>query len=96
MLDPTQQTNGWAGVANSQIGQEVTYKLTGKVADNYATYDSYAYKFTDTLSNGLDYVKDSLNVYALDSSGNYTLIDDTAYKLTTPSNEPCFDGRLCR
>lgn len=86
-VDPTQQTNGWAGVANSQIGQEVTYKLTGKVADNYATYDSYAYKFTDTLSNGLDYVKDSLNVYALDSSGNYTLIDDTAYKLTTPSND---------
>lgn len=86
-VDPTQQTNGWAGVANSQIGQEVTYKLTGKVADNYATYDSYAYKFTDTLSNGLDYVKDSLNVYALDSSGNYTLIDSTAYKLTTPSND---------
>lgn len=86
-VDPTQQTNGWAGVANSQIGQEVTYKLTGKVADNYATYDSYAYKFTDTLSNGLDFVKDSLNVYALDSSGNYTLIDGTAYKLTTPSND---------
>lgn len=86
-VDPTQQTNGWAGVANSQIGQEVTYKLTGKVADNYATYDSYAYKFTDTLSNGLDYVKDSLNVYALESSGNYTLIDGTAYKLTTPSND---------
>lgn len=86
-VDPTQQTNGWAGVANSQIGQEVTYKLTGKVADNYATYDSYAYKFTDTLSNGFDYVKDSLNVYALDSSGNYTLIDGTAYKLTTPSND---------
>lgn len=86
-VDPTRQTNGWAGVANSQIGQEVTYKLTGKVADNYATYDSYAYKFTDTLSNGLDYVKDSLNVYALDSSGNYTLIDGTAYKLTTPNND---------
>ncbi len=86
-VDPTQQTNGWAGVANSQIGQEVTYKLTGKVADNYATYDSYAYKFTDTLSNGLDYVEDSLSVYALDSSGNYTLIDSTAYKLTTPSND---------
>ena len=85
--DPTKLPNGWAGVANSQIGQEVTYKLTGKVADNYATYDSYAYKFTDTLSNGLDYVKDSLKVYALDSSGNYTLIDGTAYKLTTPSND---------
>ena len=80
--NPT-KLEGWAGVADSQIGQEVTYKLTGKVADNYATYDSYAYKFTDTLSNGLDYVKDSLKVYAVDSSGNYTPINDTAYELTT-------------
>lgn len=78
--DPT-NLKGWAGVADSQIGQEVTYKLTGKVADNYATYDSYAYKFTDTLSNGLDYVKDSLKVYAVDSSDNYTSIDNTAYEL---------------
>lgn len=40
--DPTAATD-WAGVADSQIGQEVTYKLTGSVADNYASYDSYAY-----------------------------------------------------
>ena len=84
--NPTKLT-GWASVADSQIGQEVTYKLTGKVADNYATYDSYAYKFTDTLSNGLDFVKDSLKVYAVNSSGNYTPINGTAYKLTTPSND---------
>lgn len=84
--DPTQQTTGWAGVANSQIGQEVTYKLTGKVADNYDTYDSYAYKFTDTLSNGLDYVQNSLSVYAVNSSGQYTPIDDTAYQLTTSND----------
>lgn len=83
--NPTKLT-GWTSVADSQIGQEVTYKLTGKVADNYATYDSYAYKFTDTLSNGLDYVKDSLKVYAVDSSGNYTPINDTAYELTTSND----------
>lgn len=81
--DPTQQTTGWAGVADSQIGQEVTYKLTGKVADNYATYDSYAYKFTDTLSSGLDYVDGSLKVFAV-NNGVYTLID-SGYDLTTPN-----------
>ena len=82
--DPTSATD-WVGVADSQIGQEVTYKLTGSVADNYATYDSYAYKFTDTLSNGLDYVQDSLKVYAVNRDGDYTLIDSSAYNLTTPS-----------
>lgn len=81
--DPTRLTDGWAGVADSQIGQEVTYKLTGKVADNYATYDSYAYKFTDTLSAGLDYVADSLQVYAV-NNGAYTLIDG-GYEVAPPN-----------
>lgn len=76
---------GWAGVAGSQIGQEVTYKLTGKVADNYATYDSYAYKFTDTLSNGLDYVADSLEVYAV-NNGVYIPIN-SGYNVTPPTED---------
>ena len=80
--NPTTAT-GWAGVADSQIGQEVTYKLTGKVADNYDTYDSYAYKFTDTLSNGLDYVNGSLTVYAV-KNGVYTPINSD-YELTPPT-----------
>lgn len=83
--DPTKLTTGWAGVANSQIGQEVTYKITGKVADNYATYDSYAYKFTDTLSNGLDYVDGSLKVYAV-NNGVYTPIN-SGYDPTTPTED---------
>ena len=83
--DPKLQTTGWAGVANSQIGQVVTYKLTGKVADNYDTYDSYAYKFTDTLSNGLDYVDGSLKVYAV-NNGVYTQIAGNAYTPTFPSD----------
>lgn len=80
--DPTQLPNGWAGVANSQIGQEVTYKLTGSVADNYATYDSYAYKFTDVLSSGLDYVDGSVEVYALNGT-TYTKINENNYFVTS-------------
>lgn len=79
--DPTKLTTGWAGVANSQIGQEVTYKLTGSVADNYATYDSYAYKFTDVLSSGLDYVDGSVEVYALNGT-TYTKINENNYFVT--------------
>ena len=78
--NPTSAT-GWAGVANSQIGQEVTYKLTGSVADNYATYDSYAYKFTDVLSSGLDYVDESVEVYALNGT-TYTKINKNNYFVT--------------
>ena len=71
----------WKDVADSQIGQEVNYRLTGTVASNYATFDTYAYKFTDVLSNGLDYVDGSVEVYALNGS-TYTPIDKSNYFVT--------------
>ena len=47
----------WGKVSDSQIGEEIEYKLTGTVADNIATFDSYKYEFHDTLSKGLEVVK---------------------------------------
>lgn len=81
----TVPVDDWKDVADSQIGQEVNYKLTGTIASNYATFGTYAYKFTDGLSNGLDYVKGSVKVYALNGetyseieSSNYTVTDADA------------------
>ena len=89
--DPTKLPNGWAGVANSQIGQEVTYKLTGSVADNYDTYDSYAYKFTDTLSKGLTYTDNSVVVYAVNkdpsNQDKYELIANNDYTTNKANND---------
>lgn len=70
----------WKDVADSQIGQEVNYKLTGTIASNYATFSTYAYKFTDVLSGGLDYVDGSVEVYAL-NNGAYTKIDTNHYSV---------------
>lgn len=83
--DITDQT-GWEDYADSQIGQKVNYKLTGTIADNYATYDSYAYKFTDTLSQGLTYAKGSLEVYALNNE-SYTMIDQNSYTVVEPAED---------
>lgn len=71
----------WVDVADSQVGQEVNYKLTGTIADNYASYDSYSYEFTDTLTKGLSYVEDQTKVYAVnkDSSNKDTYIDISSY-----------------
>lgn len=60
----------WDDVADSQIGQEVNYKLTGTIASNYATYDSYTYRFTDTLSKGLSYVDGQTQVFAVNKDQN--------------------------
>ena len=48
----------WEIVGDSQVGQEVDYKLTGTVADNIASYATYTYEFQDTLSKGLVVTKD--------------------------------------
>lgn len=48
--------------ADSQIGQDVTYNLYGTIADNYDSYDTYYYQFSDQISNGLT-LQDGAQVY---------------------------------
>ena len=68
--DPT--SNDWANFGDSQIGQDIDYKLTGTVADNIASYTKYTYVFQDTLSKGLVVIKGAddtpkdLHVYIVD------------------------------
>lgn len=78
-------SNKWKDVADSQIGQEVNYKLTGTIASNYDTFSTYAYKFTDVLSGGLDYVDDSVEVYAV-NGGTYSPIDASKYDVAWANN----------
>ncbi len=75
---------GWEDHADSQIGQEVNYRLTGTIADNYDSYDTYSYAFKDQLSNGLDYAG-SLEVYALNGD-QYTKIAKSSYNEVAPSD----------
>lgn len=69
--------DNWGNVSDSYIGEEVEYKLTGHVASNIATFNKYEYVFQDTLSKGLEVVKDSndaakdLHVY-IDNKGKQT------------------------
>lgn len=86
-------SKGWKDVADSQIGQEVNYKLTGTIASNYATFSTYAYKFTDVLSGGLDYVNDSVEVYAV-NHGAYTKIDASKYDVAWANNTLTVDFKV--
>lgn len=73
----------WGKVSDSYIGEEVEYKLTGHVASNIATFNKYEYVFQDTLSKGLEVVKDSngtpkdLHVY-IDNKGKQTEVAQDA------------------
>lgn len=48
--------------ADSHIGQNVTYNLYGTIADNFDTFDTYFYKFSDQISKGLT-LQDGTKVY---------------------------------
>lgn len=52
--------------ADSHIGQNVTYNLYGTIADNYDTYDTYFYQFSDQISKGLT-LQDGAQVYLYES-----------------------------
>ena len=50
-----------ADKTNADVGQIVTYTITGKVPDSTG-FDTYIYTIEDTMSNGLTFNRDSLKV----------------------------------
>lgn len=87
-------SNDWANFGDSQIGQDIDYKLTGTVADNIASYTKYTYEFRDTLSKGLVVNKkeadntspEDLHVYIVNTNTNTTTEVKEGFKATvTPA-----------
>ena len=89
ILDDTADTDAanaeegnWKNSGDAWIGQDIDYRLTGHVADNIASYNTYYYEFQDTLSKGLKVVKNSdgspngLHVYIVDNSGKKEVAPD--------------------
>lgn len=73
----------YASVADSQVGQSLAYQLTGTVADNINTYDTYKYNFSDVLSAGLTADATSVKVTI---DGNEVSTDSYTKNYDTKSN----------
>lgn len=71
----------WSYYADSEMGQLIDYKLEGTVASNVATYETYTYKFTDTLSAGLTAETSTVKVEAV-NNGVAAEIDPASYTTT--------------
>ena len=71
-----------ADKTNADVGQIVTYTITGKVPD-YTGFDTYTYTIEDTMSEGLTFNQDSLKVKVGD---DVLIAGDTTFKATTESN----------
>lgn len=74
--------NNYKDNTTAQVGDTVTFKLTAKVPD-MTDYSTYKFVFHDTLSNGLAYDADSVNV----TIGGTAVTRNTDYTVTEPTGE---------
>lgn len=93
------ETDNWKNVGDAWIGQVIDYRLTGTVADNITSYDKYQYEFQDTLSKGLDVVKDAngnplnLKVYIVKKDGTHAEVKYDASKGYTATATKAKDSK---
>ena len=66
---------------SANVGDKITFKLTANVPD-MASFDKYTFTMHDTLSEGLTFDKNSVEV----KIGSTTLKADTNYTLTPPTD----------
>ena len=55
-------TSNWQDSADHDIGDEVPFQLTAKIASNFADYKTYKFVFHDVQSDGLDFLQDTVKV----------------------------------
>lgn len=78
----------WQKYADYDTGDTVPFQIIGTLptTDGLASYETYKYVFTDTLSSGLTYEEDSLKVYAVQFSGNNEISRTEIKKVDTGSD----------
>ena len=79
--DNNDNTTGDGANGSAQVGDTVTFTLTSKVPD-MSDYNKFYFAFNDTLSNGLKFVADSVEV-TIGSVADEAL--QAYYKVTEPS-----------
>lgn len=77
----TNNGNDYADNGSAQVGDTVTFKLTAKVPD-MTDYKTYKFVFHDTLSNGLAFDANSVNV----TVAGKAVTEDTDYTVVAPSD----------
>ena len=74
----------WQKDADHDVNDQVCFRLTGTLPENYATYTSYEYIFHDTMSKGLTFDPTSVQIYLGDEKTG-AIIDASKYTVTTQS-----------
>lgn len=84
--DSTETALGeWQKDADHDVNDQVWFRLTGTLPENYETYTTYEYIFHDTMSKGLTFDSDSVEIYLGDEK-NGTKIDASKYTVSPQSD----------
>ncbi len=67
--DTTGTETEWQDSADYDIGDKVPFQLTATLPDNVESYKTYFLQFNDTLSDGLDYVTNSISIELVKNDG---------------------------
>lgn len=74
--------------SNGAIGDTVDYEFIGTMPDNIDKYNTYFYKFTDTLSKGLEYNEEAGITVKIRNKGEKDVdVTDYFYHEASPYNE---------
>lgn len=84
-------TSSWGEHADYDVNDVISYKLTGTVSDKYAHYDSYFYKFYDTMEKGLTYNEDA-KVYIVNNGSKTEVTDHFTFAVTENSESGYKNG----
>ncbi|MCD7724443.1 MAG: isopeptide-forming domain-containing fimbrial protein, partial [Clostridiales bacterium] len=80
--DSTGDVSDWQDVADYDIGDDVPFRLTGTVADNISSYNTYQYIFHDKMSTGLDFNSNSVVVTIYSIDGSSVQVDTSTGEVT--------------
>lgn len=76
----------WQDGADYDIGDKISFQLTGTVSDKIANYKTYYYEFHDTLSKGLTYNEDiTVTIDGVDVTDSFSVTFEETENGTTIS-----------
>ena len=82
--DEDDSTIGWNDIADYDVGDEVSYKLTGTMPSNIEFYDTYTYIFHDWMDEGLSFNPSTVVVTVDDQT-----IDPRSYTVDIACEDDC-------
>lgn len=83
--ETSESASAWQDAGDFDVGDDVSFRLTGTLPENVGAFAAYKYTFHDRLSAGLAFKADSVVVHA----GETALVAGEDFRVTTGGEDGC-------